>query len=194
MTKTFVAFIGIGLLVSALIFTKNLNKAKDVATSLDKEEVAYGFIEGPPPCTWEVEPPEKVVSENKSQALVISTSNPVDVDCQTTLSLHAPGFDAAPPKVEQIINLKPNGQGSLSWILTPRRAGIYDIAVSDGLNTKVFGISVTNMLGLSAVQAKLASGLGTLFGPMLTVPWWWDRFRRKKEKQNEQKLDPQPPQ
>ena len=194
MTKTFIAFIGIALLISALIFAKNLNKAKDVASALDKEEVAYGFIEGPPPCTWEVEPPEKVISENKSQALVISSSNGVDEDCETTLSLQAPGFDISPPKTDQIIKLQANSDGSLSWILTPRRAGIYEIAVSDGLDTKVFGISVKNMLGLSAVQAKLASGLGTLFGPMLTVPWWWDRFRRKKEKQNEQKLDPQPPQ
>ena len=90
---------------------------------------------------------------------------------------------------EEEINLKTKENGSMSWIISPRKTGTYEIAVSDPLNSKVFGINVTNMFGLSAVQAKSASILGTIFGPMLTVPWWWEKWfqRKKKLVENSQK-------
>ena len=158
-----------------------------LAISKDNEEQVFGMIEGIPPCSWDASPPERVVAENKSQAIVIEVASPTDSECESTISLRAPGFDISPYNAEQKIALEAGKEGSLSWILNPRKTGTYEIAVSDILNTKIFGITVTNVFGLNAMQAKIASFGGTLFGPMLTVPWWWDRLRKKKENTQTQK-------
>ncbi|MBI4067622.1 hypothetical protein HY407_04515 [Candidatus Gottesmanbacteria bacterium] len=161
-----------------------LNSDEKQAFSLDNEKISYGSVgEGPLPCAWEVKDPERVMSEEKSQALVVKVSNKYDEDCQSILTLSAPGFDLSPNKDEQTIALRKKGKGSLSWIITPRKSGTFEIAISDILNTKIFGITVTNVFGLNAMQAKIASIFGGLFGPMLTVPWWWDRLRRKQKQE-----------
>ena len=122
--------------------------------------------------------------------MVMLTKN-LDENCRSLISLRSPGFDISPAKDEQTISLNKGGKGSLSWIITPRKSGTFDIALSDSTNTKIYGISVTNILGLSAFQAKIASIFGGLFGPMFTIPWWWDKLRgRSKPKPEVQKITP----
>lgn len=169
------------LLAGITLFFKFQNSEKS-AKLRDNEKTIYGSIgEGPLPCTWDVKEPERVMSEEKSQALVVKIINKSDEECESTLSLSSPTFDISPSKDEQTISLTKKGKGSISWIITPRKSGTFDIAISDVLNTKIFGITVTNVFGLNAFQAKVASIFGGLFGPMLTVPWWWDRLRRRKQ-------------
>ena len=179
--KTTIALLGIFLFVVAMIFKNNFVSGEKSANTLDREDKQYGMIEGPLPCSWEAQEPERVVSESKSQAILVRVKNEVGEPCESKVSLRAPGFDISPIKEEQVINLDDGKEGSLSWILSPRKIGTYEIAISDPLNTKVYGITVTNVFGLSTVQAKLFSGLGTIFGPMLTIPWWWERLRKKKQ-------------
>src|SRR3989344_5183732 len=183
MKRLILALSGIILLILTISFRKSLTENESNAITLDKEETSYGFIDGPLPCKWEVTPPERVQPENKSQSVVIKVINQYDSEeCESIISLRAPGFDVSPVKEEQKISLKPKTEGSLSWIISPRKTGTYEIAVSDPLNSKIFGINATNMFGLSAVQAKSASFLGTIFGPMLTVPWWWEKWFQKRKK------------
>ncbi len=184
MKNTLVAIVGILLFLFALVSKNTLIKSEKEAVLKDKEETSYGMVEGPPPCSWDAESPDRVLSENKSQAILIKVKNETDEECQSAVSLRSPGFDMSPAKEEQTIILKSKQDGSVSWIISPRKTGSYEIAVSDSLNTKVFGINVTNMFGLSAVQAKTASFLGTLFGPMLTIPWWWEKWFQKRRQQN----------
>lgn len=183
MVKKFIAFAGILLFLSALVMGNALRKGEKLASALDDEKKVFAIMEGPPPCTWEAKVPERVMAENKSQAIVVEVTNSADVDCESTLSLRAPGFDMSPPKEEQKITLKSASKGSLSWILTPRKTGTFELAVSDIINTQIFGITVNNVFGLSTSQAKLFSIVGSLFGPMFTVPWWWDKLRGRKQKQ-----------
>ncbi len=185
MAKTLFALGGIILFLFGINLGHNLLKGESQALSLDRDKKVYGAIgDGPLPCSWSVETPERVLAEDKSEAIVIQTTNPTDSTCESTLSLRAPSFEKSPAKDEQIITLPAKGKGSLSWIITPNKPGTFDISVSDILNTKVFGVTVTNIFGLSSIQAKLASIFGGIFGPMLTVPWWWDRWRRKKQNQD----------
>ncbi len=178
--KKFIASLGIVVLVFSVMTAKNIKNGENKALSLNDQKTGFGIIAGDiPPCSWNVNPPEKVISENKTEALSIDLTSSKDSECQSILSLRAPGFDFSPSKEEQTVNLAKGSKGSISWILSPQKTGTFDIAVSDMVNTKIFGITVTNMFGLSAVQAKTASFAGTLFGPMLTVPWWWERLRRK---------------
>lgn len=179
--KNYLATFGLLLLVLSFYVNKNIKNSQSSASALDKSQISYGIIMGPPPCSWEVASPERVVSENKTQALQITTSNAGSEPCESVLYLRAPGFDITPNKEEQKISLEAGANGSISWILMPRKVGSYEIAVTDNLETKIFGITVKNLYGLNAVQAKAISFLGTIFGPMLTVPWWWDRLRKKRQ-------------
>ncbi|MBI4080923.1 MAG: hypothetical protein HY430_04095 [Candidatus Levybacteria bacterium] len=184
MAKILIGAIGIVVFLASVFLLTNLQKGESLAVALDDTGEAYGAISDDyTPCVWNATPPERVMSENKSQAILIQVKNTAKKECVSYLSLRAPSFDFSPAKEEQKIALAPKGSGSISWILTPRKTGSYEISVSDMLNTQIFGITVTNVFGLSAVQAKLFSIAGTLFGPMLTVPWWMDRWRQRKPKQ-----------
>jgi hypothetical protein len=182
MAKKLIALLGIILCLIGIYSMTALKKSERQALLKDKQKTAYGMVsdDTPPFCNWEVTPPERVLSENKSQAIVIKTSNSEETkECQSIVSLQAPGFDASPAKDEQKITLPPKSKGSVSWILTPRKTGVFQVSVSDVFNTKIFGITVTTLFGLSAFQAKIFSILGTIFGPMLTVPWWWEKLRSR---------------
>ncbi len=177
--KNILIVAGTAVLLISLWSKKSLEDSGKNALALDQTKQSFGFIEGPPPCSWEAQAPERVISENKNQAILIKTKNESSEPCQTLLYLRAPNFDISPNKEEQKISMEGTSSGSISWIISPRKTGSYEIAVTDNLDTKIFGISVKNMFGLTEVQGKLLSGLGTLFGPMLTIPWWWDRFKKK---------------
>ena len=88
------------------------------------------------------------MSENKTEGLTINLKSPKETECESTISLQAPGFDISPSKEEQTVNLPPAKSGSISWILSPRKTGTYEISVSDQINTKIFGITVNNIFGL----------------------------------------------
>lgn len=179
MIKQVLAVCGLIILLTAVMFNNGIAKGERIAASLNNETKSHGIIDGPPPCNWEIKDPEPVMSENKTQAILINTSNLLDENCETLLYLRAPNFDISPNKEEQKIVLESTSSGSISWIITPKKTGSYELSITDNLNTKIYGINVKNMFGLTAVQAKIASTLGTVFGPMLTIPWWWDRLRKK---------------
>lgn len=182
MKKTIVAAVGLLLFLPGVFFLMRLRQSNKLAAALDDEKKSYGIAaEGPLPCQWTASPPERVIAENKSGAILVSVSNPYDTDCESVLSLRAPGLETSPPKEEQKITIPVKKNGSLSWILLPRKTGTYQIAVSDTMNTKMFGVTVTNTFGLTALQAQIASILGTIFGPMLTVPWWWEKLWKKRQ-------------
>jgi hypothetical protein len=153
------------------------------ARLLDYEDIQHGNIgDEPPPCNWQVSVARRVMAENEAQAVLVSVANTTPDACRSTLALRAPSFDMSPNKEEQVLIVPPGQEGSVAWIITPRRTGAYELAVADVLNTRSLGITVTNVLGLTAVQAQLLATLGSLFGPMLTVPWWFDKWRQRQLK------------
>lgn len=186
MLKKIIALTGIIIFLSALGIRLYFSGNEKKAISLDDKNTIFAIIgeDSPPICTWEVKQPNRVMAENKSQAISIKTSNSADKQCETYLSLRAPGFDMSPAKEEQKIILPPNGKGSISWIITPRKTGTFAVTVSDVVNTKIFGISVTNVFGFTATQAKVFSIIGSLFGPIFTIPWWLEKWLARKKKQS----------
>ncbi len=192
MSKKLLSIVGVLLLLFSIFLGSKILQAEQQAAKLNDTEKSYGMIDDTiPMCNWEAQPPEKVMNEDKSQAILINTSNPTDKTCETYLSLRAPGFDISPSKEEQKITVPAQGKGSVSWVITPDKTGTFVVTISDTLNTKIFGITVTNIFGLNAFYAKILSALGGLFGPMLTVPWWWDRIKGRKQKKEQSKEDSQ---
>lgn len=184
--KKFFGIIGFLLFLLGVFTFFTLRQQERLALAKDDKKTSFGIVDGPPFCTWEASIPERVMSEEKSQAVVVQVTNPTSETCISAITLRSPGFDISPVKEEQSITLEKSNKGSISWIITPRKSGTFQIAVSDQLNSKIFGITVTNILGFSAFQAKVASLFGGIFGPMFTLPWWWDRVRGR----NKQKPEP----
>ena len=179
MMRTIIAVAGVLLFLVGLVLGISLIFDALRAASLDETNTIHAAIsdDAPPFCTWEASLSTKVMTQNTSQALLVQVSNPADKECQSTLALRAPGFEISPMREEQKIALAAGGTGSLSWIVTPHRTGTYQIAVSDILNTQILGVTVKDEFGLTATQAKLLALIGSIFGPMLTVPWWVDRLK-----------------
>jgi hypothetical protein len=188
--RSILAVAGVILFLVGLVLGITLMVGALAAASLDETHTIQAAIsvDAPPFCTWEASLSARVMTQNTSQAVLIQVQNPADRECQSTLSLRAPGFEISPAREEQKIALPPAGTGSLSWIVTPHRTGTFQIAVSDILNTQILGVTVKDEYGLTAIQAKLLALVGSLFGPMLTLPWWVEklkigRFRAKGEAQ-----------
>lgn len=178
-----------GMVIFLLAFGAGalLFRANQQAQSRDYTDTRFGVMASDiPPCVWEVSLPQRVLTEDNSQSIVIHATDPADVDCQSALTLLAPGFDISPRKEEQIITVKPKGRSSIAWIVTPQKLGAFEIAVTDGIDTRVMGVTVTNVLGLTALQAQILVVAGSLFGPMFTIPWWYDRMQQRKRNQMKQ--------
>ncbi|MCU0500308.1 MAG: hypothetical protein MUC51_00830, partial [Anaerolineae bacterium] len=174
MLKTIIAIAGVLLFVVGLVLAIGLLAGALRAASLDDTKTIHAMIgdDVPPFCTWEASLSERVMTQNTSQAVLVKLNNPADRECQSTIALRAPGFEISPMREEQKIALAAGATGSLSWIVSPRRTGTYQIAVSDILNTQILGVTVKDEYGLTATQAKLLALVGSVLGPMLTVPWW----------------------
>lgn len=127
---------------------------------------------------------DRVMSERESQALnILLVNDNSPAPCNTTITLAAPNFDMSPPESNRPVTVPPGEEVTLNWIISPRRTGTYVISISTPTQAITLGITVTTVLGLTAVQAELLSILSTLLGPMLTVPWWYEQWqKRKKEK------------
>ena len=192
MMRTILAVAGVLLFLLGLVLAFSLIVGALRAASLDDSKTIYAAIseDAPPFCTWEASISARVMTQNTSQAVLLKVSNPADRDCQSTISLRAPGFEISPAREEQKIALPAGGAGSLSWIVTPHRTGTFQIAVSDILNTQILGVTVKDEYGLTATQAKLLALVGSFFGPMLTVPWWVDKLKLGKLRS---RGEPQPP-
>ena len=149
------------------------------ASARDATDEKHGIVVGPPLCNWDATLSRRVMAENETQSVLVSATNPFTETCQSTLTLRAPSFDLSPSKDQQSLSIPPGRQGSAGWIVSPRKTGVYEVAVSDDLTTRTLGLSVTNVFGLSAFQSQLLAGLGSILGPMLTAPWWFDKWQQR---------------
>lgn len=187
MLRNLLTISGLIIFIAGISIFNNIRESENKALLRDDDKKGYGIITGEfLPCNWEVKEPERVIAEDKSAAILVGLKNTTSEKCESTISMRAPGLEIVPMKEEQTVTLSASKSGSISWILSPRKTGEFQIAVSDSINTKIYGVTVKNIYGLSTTQAKMASLIGSIFGPMITLPWWWDRLRgKKKEKDNE---------
>jgi hypothetical protein len=131
----------------------------------------------------EVSVPNRVMTEKESQTLRVVVSN-IDNPgtCNTVVGLAALDFDIAPASTAREVALEPGREPvTLLWILKPREIGAFEIAVTAGNQTQVIGIVVTNVLGFTAAQVQILSYISSFLGPMLTAPWWYEQWEKRKK-------------
>jgi hypothetical protein len=184
MVRSVAGVVGLAIFVLAIGAGITLFSISQNAQLRDQFKQGNGVVSGETPlCAWDIDATQRVLSENSSHTVTINATNANEVDCESVLRFLAPGFDVRPREEEQLVTAKPNGRGSIAWIVTPLKSGSFEIVVSDGIDTRVIGVTVTNILGLTAAQAQILSVLGTLFGPMFTIPWWVERWQQRKRQQ-----------
>ncbi len=125
---------------------------------------------------------KRIMSKTDSQALTAVLSNSDrNEDCEVVVSLNAPNFNISPHEPDRIINLPPQKRATISWILSPRELGTFEVEVSAALSSQIVGIKVTdNVIGpLSPLWVKVLSSIGYILGPMLTVPWWYEQWKKR---------------
>lgn len=194
MTKRIIAILGVILLVLGVVSLILLRQDRLAALGVDQLFIFGDAIGGEPSncqnIIQEVSVPERVMTEKESQTLRVVVAN-IDNPgvCNTSVGLAALDFDYAPPTTSRPVSLE-QGQDpiTLSWILKPKEIGAFEIAITAGNQTQVIGIVVTNVLGLTALQVQILSYISSFLGPMLTAPWWyeqWEKRRQAKKKEAE---------
>jgi hypothetical protein len=125
-----------------------------------------------------------VMSENENLALFV-TARPFedDEECDASILINAPDFTSAP--TELYVYATAESQPQYVVILSPQKAGtlMFSLTGESG-GYLIRNVTVTNWMGLSPFWAQLLVGMGTVFGPILTVPWWLDRLRERNEQRS----------
>lgn len=159
---------------------------------------AGGGAEDLPSCRWTVDGAVKgeipadrefnverldhiVMSESQNLALYVSaTPFEGDEECDSFINVNAPNFTSAP--TGHYVYATGDSQAShYVFILSPQKAGSLMFLLTSDQSSYHGDVTVTNWMGLNPFWSQMLVGLGTVFGPMLTVPWWLDRRRESKE-------------
>lgn len=134
----------------------------------------------------------KVMSVSESQVLSASLYNRSEKDCKVSVSIDAPNFTTSSER-KQTYNIAKSETTQFKWVLSPVKPGTYNVMalvttgddVAEKVESKDVGISVTNVFGLQANQASLLSVVSATFGPILTLPYWLDKWQKRKDKEKQ---------
>ena len=119
--------------------------------------------------------------------------------CEATMTLAAPDFNLGPPETSQTIRFPPGKDSARpTWVLSPKKAGTFRVVVSlesatSERDAAQIGITVHTVLGLTPMQAELLSRVGSVLGPMLTIPWWASiisKWRARRENMSQSRETP----
>lgn len=175
----FVVFVGV-----ALIFSR----AQAVANARARDAVDTGSTrpEEQADCRQPlvaVDLPERVMSEDREQTLTVTVGNQFNSStCVVIVELTALRFDISPTTlVRTSAELALGETESFIWLIAPTRTGEHTIIVMANEELQTLGVTVRTWLGLTAGQARVASFVATLLGPLLSVPWWLERWEKRQQ-------------
>lgn len=122
----------------------------------------------------------RIMSERESHLLVVQVASDDGTRCTAAVEVATAGFEISPPETKRSLDLTSDQpEGTLRWLLAPRRAGDYSILVTSGLDSSTTGVVVTTVLGFSARTAQVLTYLSYALGSVLTVPWWVEILRKR---------------
>jgi hypothetical protein len=184
--KVLLAYTGATALLFSVAVAFILWSGFQKAIKLDRGGLTFSA----PPCFFPLEDARlerRVMSVKESQVLTVTLAAPSETECETTVRVQAPKFDLG-DKAERKITVPPNLQKvRLVWVISPKDVGTYVIVVAVGhsdLRSLRLGVTVTNVLGLTARWAQIAMYLAGVLGPILTVPWWYEKLKQMKTRSN----------
>ena len=207
MSRGVLAVVGLILFLGAVVLALILRGPSPPFTG---ESAASGVAPAPAPkadapITKEPPPPTCALEDVRTSKARTTEGEPIELTvslatddqnwCRDTIALDAPNFKTSsnrssvtiPPlgsltdeESEEIADDARSTQDFV-WILAPEKPGAHKVAVSTSTDYKVLDIAVGDAIGLNPFWAQLLSGAGVVLGPVLTVPWWLDRWRERKK-------------
>lgn len=100
--------------------------------------------------------------------------------CEVTVILNAPAFITSPRTEEQtFISKGSDSVHGVSWVLEPTKMGDHVALVQLDSTFIEIPIVVTNNLGIPLFYSELLAKIGFFLGPMLTLPWWLEFFKKR---------------
>lgn len=185
MWRKILVVIGIILLVSGLLLglllSLNQRNALEMDSVISSQAPVFEAMCGQVEIEADVE--KRIMSEQESQLLQIFLRTNSPTNCTAVVDLNVVNFNVSPSETHREVMLRPEITSALTWVISPQKTGQYTIAITVNEAIITLGITVTTVLGLTAAQAQAVSVIGTLLGPMLTIPWWYEQWqKRKKEK------------
>jgi hypothetical protein len=117
--------------------------------------------------------------------------------CTTDVQLAIINFDISPPETLQKASILKNQTTQVIWVLKPKSQGKFSYAVffpdDQTRSPDVSTVTVTNDIGLPAwVTSILVPVAVAALGPLLTVPYWIDKYSawiKKRKTQNSSEKD-----
>jgi hypothetical protein len=186
-----IGFLGLGL---AALVGMTLIYLEQRARSLSLDSiVALASKTTLPSCKplISVELPRHVMAEGESQVLAVTLENTATESCEVRAMINAANF-VVQPSEEFRTSVPPVGKGTtqLAWSIAPQTKGEQQLVISiaSGLEARQARVSilVTDVWGFKPRVAQFFSLLGVVMGPMLTVPYWYEKWRSREERRKAQ--------
>lgn len=182
MKKHVFAVVGLLVLVAGLGLEWYLFSRGQQARNLDSSDSRKGPLSDvcahPEPV---IQLSKRTMSENDTQALGVRLNNSTNKTCTFNVTLRAPNF-VLDANNTQSVEVPSRTVATLSWVIIPTQVGTFEIIAQSGRDTAVIGVTVLNVLGLTASQLEIISLITKFLGPMLSAPWWFEQFRRSRRK------------
>lgn len=186
--------LGLTIFTASLILVIYLRRAENLARSIDRAGQVYGggqVISKPCQISFfnieETIVSNRVLSENDTGTITIIMSNTSNQECGTIVSLKALNVNVEP--AGNVTISVPSGKRSRAyiWLFSPQKLGSFQLNVQAVPYSNTVGITVTNVLGLTAQQAHFLSLIGNFLGPAVTLPGLWGLIKEWKSRNAKQK-------
>jgi hypothetical protein len=178
---------GIIILIASLMLMAYLIRLDGIARNSDKFLFLKAMNGGK--CFHPIidaEIARRVISINESEAITVKLTNSDTQPCTVKVKISAPNFKLDQDN-ENTVELPPKETVTLPFIITPTSLGSQKIAICAGLDTKIIGIKVTDVLGLNAKTSKIMSYVGTFLGSGFTLTWLVETALKIKKKKKKRK-------
>ncbi len=137
-----------------------------------------------------------IMNDQESKILTVTLQGQ-NLSCTTRVRLAVTDFDTDPPDHTQNATIIAHQKTKVVWVLKPKSQGnfSYFISFPDKLTQSAEGsVTVNNAIGLPAWTTFLAPVAVVILGPMLTIPYWFEKgstwLKKRKVTQKPQKKKP----
>jgi len=101
--------------------------------------------------------------------------------CTVEVEVDASTFDVSPLKPRNLT--LPTGLQTVYWNLSPKAVGEQTVLVTSGLENITLGFVVRDSHYIPSSVSGAASIMSAVLGPILTLPWWLEWWRRRRDVQ-----------
>jgi hypothetical protein len=152
---------------------------------LDSELIANAPPPGVPTeftCRVQFPQIEKIQRLNHSLTIVASVAGFRELPCRTKLEVSASAFKVEPKSVDVKMDRNPPGAKLVFFSVLPQEVGEQQLIFQRSDGHDIYTIEVQQYPGIPPGVSQWFPLVTTLFGGILTIPWWLERIERRKRR------------